>query len=219
MTDAELHLIHPGHWTEGMGSDLSADEHARASRFVFEDDARRWSIYRNGLRRILGRKLGIEPRKVPLIAGPNGKPALATPFSHLEFNLSHCDELAVVVLSESGTVGIDLEPWSRASSLIECAEIFCHPDELKELPSNEDARATRLLEIWTSKEAFLKALGTGLSYPPQQVRIIGKHATADTSLQGLSDLHLMTPFHPRLKHHRLAVAVNSEVTALHWELG
>jgi 4'-phosphopantetheinyl transferase len=217
MSNAVLHLIDPASRNGVMDSSLSQEELARARRFVFPEDASRWTCYRSALREILGAALGIDPRQVPLIEGPGGKPALAPPYTHLEFNLSHSDDLAAVIVSERGPVGIDLEPWSRAPSLIECAEVFCHPDELAQLPSDPEARATRLLETWTAKEALLKALGSGLSYPPRQLKVDGNRGSADTPLEGLSDLHLIIPIHPEFSDHRIAVAVSSKIQSVEWQ--
>ncbi|MEP4078996.1 4'-phosphopantetheinyl transferase family protein [Haloferula sp.] len=219
MAEAALHLIHPTNGNEATVSLLSEQEQARAARFVFSEDASRWINYRVGLRQILGASLGIDPKLVPLIEGEGSKPALSPPYDHLEFNLSHVDDLAVVVVSKHGPVGIDLEPWSRARSLIECAEVFCHPDELMQLPSDTEERATRLLEIWTSKEALLKALGTGLSYPPPQLKIVADHGLADTPLESLEDFRLLIPDHPGLTTHRIAVAVTAGIDGVEWHDG
>lgn len=216
MAAAILHLIDPTEPPESAGSWVSAAEIARANRFVFPADAARWSCYRAGLRKILGDTLGLDPADVPLIEGPGGKPALAPPHDHLEFNLSHADELAVVVVSAHGPVGIDIEPWSRAPSLIECSDFFCHPDELSELPASEEDRATRLLEIWTSKEALLKAVGTGLTFPPAQLCIDGDRGKSDPLLEGLSDFRLLIPDHPALRYHRVAIAVTSAIGEILW---
>ena len=216
MADAVLHLIDANERSEAQDSCLSDQEQARAARFVFPHDASRWSYYRSCLRRILGESLGIDPLLVPLVEGPNGKPALAPPHDSLEFNLSHTDDLAALIVSHNGPVGIDLEPWSRAPSLIECADVFCHPDELKRLPSGDEQRATRLMEIWTAKEALLKALGTGLSYPPQHLRIDTDHGTSDTPLDHLCDFRILIPDHSKLVDYRMAVALSSGINGIEW---
>lgn len=219
MANAVLHLIRSKSPDDHADFRLTEEEKERSKRFVFPEDAARWSGYRSGLRRILGLALDIEPLHAPLKEGPNGKPALAPPFECLEFNLSHSDEFAVVIVSDAGPVGIDLEPWSRAPSLIGCEEVFCHPLEIQELPTDHELRATRLLELWTAKEAILKALGTGLSYPPQQVRISNDRALADTPLDGISNLRLLIPNHPEITGHRVAVAIPHTIDGIDWNFG
>jgi 4'-phosphopantetheinyl transferase len=150
---------------------LSADEILRAANFKFPEHAARWKSFRSGLRRILGEALGVEPADVPLVTGLFGKPGLAPPYAQLHFNLSHCDDFALVAVCEDGPVGIDMEPFARARSLLDCAESYCHPAEISALPVDEDQRAVDLLGIWCAKEALLKALGTGFSQAPEQVRL------------------------------------------------
>lgn len=217
MANAVLHLIDPASPMDETRACLTGEETARAERFVFPADAVRWTCYRAGLRKILGKTLSLDPADVPLIEGPGGKPALAPPHDHLEFNLSHADDLAAVIVSSHGPVGIDIEPWSRASSLIECADFFCHPDELNELPTDDEARAVRLLEIWTSKEALLKAVGTGLSFPPPQLCVDGDRGRSDSILEGLSMFHLLIPDHPAIPNHRIAIAVTSTIDGFIWD--
>ncbi|MEM9237742.1 MAG: 4'-phosphopantetheinyl transferase superfamily protein, partial [Verrucomicrobiota bacterium] len=203
---AHLHFIHPD---DARSTDcLNESERRRADRFVFPEDGIRWRSYRVGLREILSAHLGIEPREVPIAEGPNGKPILLEPHQDLHFNLSHSDDLAAVVVSKDAPVGIDLEPWSRADSLIECSDSFCHPAELRSLPADIEPRARRLLEIWTSKEALLKAIGTGLTYPPQLVRIDGDRGVTDRPLKGAGNYRLVVPNHPHRESHRLALALN-----------
>ncbi len=171
-TRVEIHLLRPLEIAPSLADSwLTPDERARAARFRFRCDAVRWSAFRAGLRRILGAEIGCAPADVPLELGPAGKPLLAAPFAGLHFNLSHCSDLAVVAVSASGAVGIDLEPLTRAPELLECESIFCHPREIADLPADPAARATALLRIWTAKEAVLKAWGIGLSHPPETLRL------------------------------------------------
>ncbi len=158
---------------ERIAACLSTAEQEQAARFRFEKDARHWRACRTALRTILGRALGIDPAGLVLEFGEHGKPRLAPPHDGLHFNLSHCHDLALVALSRSGPLGIDLEPADRAGSLLGCESSFCHPQEIDALPAPADARAAALLDLWTSKEALLKALGTGMSLAPESVSLAG----------------------------------------------
>ena len=161
-----VHVVDP---SRVAGNHLSAAENEQAARFRFEKDARHWRACRSALRAILGGALGIAPESVPLGFAEFGKPLLQAPFDFLHFNLSHCHDLALVALCVDGPLGIDLEPADRGKSLLGCEHAFCHPDEIAGLPETEDKRADVLLDIWTSKEALLKALGTGMSLAPETV--------------------------------------------------
>ena len=160
---------------------LTGDDLLRAASFRFETDRIRWLACRAGLRRILAAATGKEPADLPLVANPFGKPLLAPPFDSLHFNLSHCGNLAVLAVSRDGPVGVDIEPLERAAELLEVIDGFCHPLEVAELPGGP-AATLRLLEIWTAKEALLKALGTGFATAPESVRTMftGDGITAST---------------------------------------
>lgn len=149
---------------------LIPEEQHRAARFHFEKDAIAWAHYRATLRKILGALINLPPLEVPINYSEYGKPLLDSPWEAIHFNLSHCDHAAVIIVCTDGPVGIDIEPLNRADTLLNCERSFCHPDEIESLP-NGDERAMHLLKIWTAKEAALKALGTGLSEPPEKYRL------------------------------------------------
>ncbi|MEY3898361.1 MAG: hypothetical protein RLZZ214_3882 [Verrucomicrobiota bacterium] len=193
-----VHIVSPAAISrESAVACLTPEEILRAGRFRFETDAVHWMACRAHLRIILGDAIQLPPRDVPLIVSDYGKPALASPYQALHFNLSHCHDLAVIALTLDGPVGIDLEATARAADLLECESTFCHPAEILSLPDEKKERARQLLRIWTAKEALLKALGTGLSHPPESVRIwfgnpvgtaISDRPLAGAENQGLHEL-------------------------------
>lgn len=195
------------------GLHLDAAERDKAARFHFEKDARHWSACRSALRRILGEMLGLDPLAVPLDFGPHGKPLLAPPHHGLHFNLSHCRDLAVLALGRDGPLGIDLEAADRAPSLLGCEEAFCHPEELARLPGSPAPRAAALLELWTAKEAGLKALGTGMSLAPQSVALdpAGRRLTGLPELEALCLRRLE---HPALARHVGCIALPATCAAI-----
>jgi 4'-phosphopantetheinyl transferase len=176
---------------------LSPAEEQQAARFHFEQDARHWRACRSALRRILGDALALDPAAIRFDLGEHGKPLLPPPHDLLHFNLSHCRDLALVALSSAGPVGIDLEPADRGGSLLGCESGFCHPAELAALPERPEARAPALLELWTSKEALLKALGTGLSLPPESFSLAGDR----TDHPRLREFRVHRLDHPALARH------------------
>ena len=196
---------------------LHEEELDRAGQFKLARHGFLWSVYRASLRIILGQHLGLEARQVPITLTAQGKPMLAAPFDSIHFNLSHCDDLGLVAVSRSGPIGIDLEHSRRAEDLLECEATFCHPEEIDVLPDNAGARACRLLEIWTAKEAFLKALGTGLFTPPEQIilRFDQGEITA-LSPQGLTHrvIRLCSPLFPNHLAHLCALQPIGDVEML-----
>ena len=87
------------------------DEAARASRFHFEDDRGRYIIGRAALRIILGLYLDLTPVKIHFRYEKNGKPEIDTPQDSrgLRFNVSHSGGLALIAVSSSGAIGVDIE--------------------------------------------------------------------------------------------------------------
>ena len=98
---------------------------------------------------------------------PGGKPMLAGPLareSGLSFNLSHTTGLVACAVTRGGDVGVDVESLDRAAQARELAQRFFAPAEAAELGALEpDPCRQRFIEIWTLKEAYVKALGTGLA--------------------------------------------------------
>jgi 4'-phosphopantetheinyl transferase len=164
-----ISLVQPDHVIDSVRALLTPDEQARATRFHFARDRDRSIIGRGSLRVLLGRYLGTAPERVNFAYGAFGKPALANPSPGIEFNLTHAGELALCAVARRRPVGIDLEPIRPMPDAERIATRFFSPREQAELlglPSEE--RAAAFLRCWTRKEAFIKALGEGLSHPLDQ---------------------------------------------------
>ena len=190
---------------------LSAAEQQQAERFRFEKDAVHWRACRAALRGVLGEALGIAAGTVAFEFGEFGKPSLAPQWNGLHFNLSHCRDLALIAICRDGAVGVDVEPADRAASLLGCEDAFCHPEEMAGLPADEGSRAAILMEIWTKKEALLKALGTGFSLAAPSVSV----ADPPTSYAGdarFRHLCLHRLVHPLLAKHHACLAVPEGVS-------
>lgn len=216
---AILHLIFPGTMTREIDvACLSPEETGRAARFRFPGDATRWIAYRATLRLILGEELELSPAEVPLMLTAFGKPCLKPPHDRLHFNLSHSADAGIIALCRDGPVGVDLEHLHRAEDLRECETTFCHLDEIRSLPLDHTARSVQLLRIWTAKEALLKALGTGLSQPPETVRIEFdqpvSRASSATLLSGIENQQLHELHHPLLAQYQAFVAAPRSVTEI-----
>lgn len=203
-------VVDPARVGEEKTSCLSAAEREQAGRFRFEKDAIHWRACRAALRHVLGEALGVDAAAVRFDFGEFGKPALCPPWDDLHFNLSHCRDLALIALCRDGTVGVDVEPANRAASLLGCEDAFCHPDEMAALPGGDGPRAAALLEIWTAKEALLKALGTGMSLAPQSVSVVAPPASyaGDSRFR---DLRLNRLSDPMLEKHLACLAAPAAV--------
>ncbi len=150
-----LHEERPGGWEDI----LSAPERERAAAFTAEVGRVRYVRTRFALRRILGGLLGVEPAAVAIDLDPGGKPVLAD--GALEFNHAHTDGLALVAVARGTPVGIDVEREGRRSDFRAIAARFFASQERVFLEQEETEE--RFLQLWTRKEAVLKAAGTGLA--------------------------------------------------------
>jgi 4'-phosphopantetheinyl transferase len=147
---------------------LSDDERERAERFGFAADREVFTITRATLRALLGCYLGLKPRQVELVSGPNGKPTLAGIDPALRFNVSHSGGIAMLALTRGRRVGIDVEEIQPDFPYREVAPRVFTPREraaLDALPA--DRQAATFFYAWTCKEAYVKARGTGLFLDPE----------------------------------------------------
>jgi 4'-phosphopantetheinyl transferase len=147
-------------------SSLSTDEAVRAGRFHRPQDRELFVRGRAWLRGVLGNYLGVPPQDVRFVIGEHGKPALAAPHAWLQFNLSHTGSLALLALTRVGAVGIDVEAIRAMSDMAAIARRQFAPSERlrwSQLPPDQQPSA--FYACWTRKEAFVKALGAGLSLP------------------------------------------------------
>lgn len=189
---------------------LDEQESQRADRFRFSQHRRHFIVARGGLRVLLGRYLRRSPERIDFEYNQYGKPFLKdadigyceqkTPdharAGTIEFNLSHSGEIALYAFSLDRRVGIDIE-WA-GRKIDDSAQIitrFFSPREvevLSGLPAHIEK--TVFLACWTRKEAYIKALGKGLSLPLDQFEIIptsGKALLTDHRMKSNRELPIL----------------------------
>ena len=117
-------------------------------------------------RTVLGRLAGCDAHSLEFELGPHGKPQLCNPCDWQgSFNISHTRGAVLLAVASQGHVGIDVERCDRRVNL-DLADRYFAKREIDQLQvANAPQRARRFLEFWTLKEAFIKALGTGLATP------------------------------------------------------
>jgi 4'-phosphopantetheinyl transferase len=158
------------------GQLLTPTEQARAARFVQAEDRCRFQTARAATRCILGRYLGLPPARVGIVLDRLGKPRLdaaTLPLDRqLQFNVSHAGSWIVAAFARSFAVGIDVE-CLRAKGVSEELIGYCLSDNerrtLATLPQEKQIAA--FFKCWTSKEAWLKGLGVGLTAPLQAIEV------------------------------------------------
>jgi len=153
---------------------ISADETERAARFMFDRDRRRYLVAHVALHKILNRYLPGAPVNLSFDVGPNGKPRLPDTFatSEVRFNLSHSHEIALFAVTQGREIGVDIEYVNEQFEFQDIADKFFTAKEVGAMRSLAPALQRRaFFKCWTSKEAFLKAKGTGLSGKLDEVEI------------------------------------------------
>jgi 4'-phosphopantetheinyl transferase len=145
---------------------LSDEERVRADRFLNEASRARYVSRHAALRLVLARYLDAAPASFCFVDEPDGRPVLARPAGRLHFSISHSGELALVAVSSVAPAGVDVEAIRTISDLTEMAEHYFTSAERESflgLPSDE--LIAGFFTTWTRKEAFVKAIGRGLSFP------------------------------------------------------
>ena len=155
-------------------STLSPEELARAERFHFRIDRRRWVVGRGLLRRLLGAYLGARPADVRLCYNSHGKPALTGESDRggVKFNVSHSGELMLLAVAQGRNVGVDVERVRPVPDARDLAARYFAPSEaavLDRLPAPVRERA--FFQCWTRKEAYVKAHGLGMTLPLDQFAV------------------------------------------------
>lgn len=150
---------------------LSPDEQERAARFYFDRDRRRYIVARGVLRRLIGRYLALPPTQIRFDYGKHGKPELAADMGvgNLEFNVSHSQTLALFAFTWGRVLGVDIEFARELDDAEGIARMNFSPREFAifhQLPDTQKKDA--FFNCWTRKEAFIKAIGEGLSHPLHQ---------------------------------------------------
>ena len=141
---------------------LSDDEWERGQRF--HRNADRWEYLgaRRALRILLAEHLGVREDQMRFLKRENGKPYLES--GSLFFNVSHSKGWAAIAITREGEVGVDLEETSRILSFSELASQFFSRAEGEIFFSlSENKQRELFYRLWTRKEAFLKAKGTGIT--------------------------------------------------------
>ncbi|MDH2387779.1 4'-phosphopantetheinyl transferase superfamily protein [Streptomyces sp. HNM0663] len=150
---------------------LDAEETARLTAFVRDRDRDTYAVAHVALRELLGERLGLPPREVPLArlpcvscGGPHGRPHV--PGDPVHFSLSHAHDAVLIAIAEQA-VGIDVEALPAPATALDVAAQL-HSAERTELRSlgrldRSAELAAAFARCWTRKEALLKAKGVGLN--------------------------------------------------------
>lgn len=119
--------------------------------------------------KVLARQFGLAEDAVEIGHEPAGRPMIAAPHgSGLHLSLATRSGLVAIALAHQ-PVGVDVERIAPAS---EPPLSVLHLDErrwLESLPA--PARPLAFAQLWSAKEAYVKALGTGFARPPESFAV------------------------------------------------
>jgi 4'-phosphopantetheinyl transferase len=144
---------------------LEPEELDRAGRFRFERLQRHFVASRGFLRHVLARYVAADPKALKFSYNSYGKPSLAGERS-LQFNMSHSHEVALVAVTRDAAVGVDVEHIRSDFASHEIATRFFSRLEVETLSSlAKEEQVAAFFRCWARKEAYIKAIGKGLSQP------------------------------------------------------
>ena len=151
---------------QNFSATLSPDELERANRFKFSKYRNRYISGRGALRVILAKYLGRDAPELQFHYLENGKPILAEDLARagIHFNLAHTGDLALVGVTRIGRLGVDVESVRPIKNVDELVARFFSPREnvlFQKLPDGQKPEA--FFNLWTRKEAMLKATGEGIT--------------------------------------------------------
>ncbi len=150
---------------------LSEDERIRAARFHFSRDRQHFTATRALLRMILSSYVGADPKELRFRYSDKEKPSLISEPAEnvVEFNVSHSGTIALLVFARGHALGVDVEQMRRDFDHEAIAARFFSENERTQLAALAPAeRHSGFFRCWTRKEAYVKAVGTGLSLPLHQ---------------------------------------------------
>lgn len=152
---------------------LTPEEQTRAARFRFPRDRAQFVGVRGWLRLLLGRYLDRRPNDLTFRHGPEGKPRLDADRPELHFNVSHTPGFGLLAFSRGREIGVDVERLDSGVDLLELAATCFSPVELDAFHAAPPVRRTNeFFRYWTAKEAYIKALGGGMSIPLQEFSVV-----------------------------------------------
>lgn len=159
---------------ESAASVLSEAERHRLREYRNAGERRRFLAGAVLLRGLAGRQLDRAPgsirvdRSCPACAGHHGRPSIAD----VSVSVSHTGDRVAVALGHNCSVGIDVECRQRGGNFTKLVPLTLTVRERHEVERLQPpARRLAFLDLWTAKEAVLKALGVGLNLSPRRVEV------------------------------------------------
>lgn len=143
---------------------LSAEEQARRARKVKAKMGLHWAISRAKVRQTLSSFIDIPAQEIAFDANEYGQLSVANPQAKpLFFSISHDGSRTALAISPAAPIGVDIERVQRLNpDEMDWPLSIIERRDLANVASQD--RFNAFFRYWTLKEAFIKALGTGVSF-------------------------------------------------------
>jgi 4'-phosphopantetheinyl transferase len=143
---------------------LNASELKRVRRFRFERSKDEFILAHILARQAVADALGLTVSDIDFGYRDTGQPILTHPRdTDIFFSVSHTKDLVACAVNMKSPVGIDVERIERKSERWQLASRFFSPEEYLSISQAPTADRDRtFLNLWTLKEAYLKANGRGI---------------------------------------------------------
>ncbi|WP_107670767.1 4'-phosphopantetheinyl transferase superfamily protein [Cyanothece sp. BG0011] len=198
---------------------LNEEEKIKAQRFRFEKHQQRYTLARSSLRKILSFYLGISPQDIKFQYNEYGKPELLDKINtiNLQFNVSHSENIAIYGITCDYLIGVDIEyirPMSEAENLARRFFSQAEFEQISLLSSQEKER--EFFKLWTAKEAYLKAIGKGISGGLEKVEISTKKPRKFMSLPECDHINYNLLYLTPQDNYLAAIAVEDNQQTYHY---
>lgn len=150
---------------------LADSEKERADQLKIKKVFEQFVLTRGRLRRNVAQQLSCTPQELIIDVAEKGKPYLKN-FNY-QFNVSHTQGSAIIALSPTIQLGIDMENINREVDIFGVAKQLFTKQE-QDFIFNESDQKQAFFYVWTRKEALVKALGLGIYSDIKTVSIINK---------------------------------------------
>ncbi len=153
---------------------LADDERARAARFLRHEDGVRFAATRTALREAIGESIGLPSARVCFRYDAAGRPSIVDGPAGFDFNVSHSGAYALIAIARARRVGVDIESKRATLDWRTLAEAVFAPQDwacVARLP--EHAQLEAFFDVWTAKEALLKAIGIGITAGLDRFSVLG----------------------------------------------
>ena len=186
---------------------LSKTEQQQYGRFRSAEDRHCYLISHALVRQALSKYADIHPSEWVFQNSPKGRPEISNAgVPPIRFNLTHTDGFTACVISLGGLCGIDAERINSRHNMVAIAKRMFSAEEYKQIQSLEgDCQLDYFFSRWTLREAYVKAVGVGISFPTRKlafnviagndIRIAFEPDIADSPTNWRFELFRPTEFH------------------------